>query len=58
VAFNDLVALGALRQLKRLGLRVPEDIALVGCDDQFFAPYTDPPLTTLDLHIGRPAGWR
>jgi len=51
VAFNDLVALGALRQLKRMGLRVPEDIALVGCDNQFFAPYTDPPLTTLDLHI-------
>ena len=51
VAFNDLVALGALRQLKRMGLRIPEDIALVGCDNQFFAPYTDPPLTTLDLHI-------
>ena len=51
VAFNDLVALGALRQLKRQGLRVPEDIALMGCDNQFFAPYSDPPLTTLDLHI-------
>jgi DNA-binding LacI/PurR family transcriptional regulator len=51
MAFNDLVALGALRQLKRIGIRVPEDIALVGCDNQFFAPYADPPLTTLDLHI-------
>ena len=51
VAFNDLVALGALRQLKRMHLRVPDDIALVGCDNQFFAPYADPPLTTLDLHI-------
>ncbi len=51
VAFNDLVALGALRQLKRMNLRIPYDIALVGCDNQFFAPYTDPPLTTLDLHI-------
>lgn len=51
VAFNDLVALGALRQLKRQGLKVPEDIALVGCDNQFFARYADPPLTTLDLHI-------
>jgi len=51
VAFNDLVALGALRQLKRMGLSVPGDIALMGCDNQFFAAYTDPPLTTLDLHI-------
>ncbi len=51
VAFNDLVALGALRQLKRIGLKVPEDIALVGCDNQFFAPYTNPPLTTLDLRV-------
>ena len=51
IAFNDLVAMGALRQLRRMGLRVPEDIALVGCDNQFFARYTDPPLTTLDLHI-------
>jgi DNA-binding LacI/PurR family transcriptional regulator len=50
VAINDLVALGALRQLRRMGLRVPEDMAVVGCDNQFFSPYTDPPLTTVDLH--------
>lgn len=50
IAINDLVALGALRQLRRMGLRVPEDMALVGCDNQFFTPYTDPPLTTVDLH--------
>ena len=51
VAFNDLVALGALRQLGRMGIRVPEDVAVVGCDNQFFAAYTQPPLTTMDLHI-------
>lgn len=50
IAINDLVALGALRQLHRMGLRVPEDIALIGCDNQFFTPYLDPPLTTVDLH--------
>lgn len=49
VAINDLVALGALRQLKRMGLRVPEDMAIIGCDNQFFSQYTDPPLTTIDL---------
>jgi DNA-binding LacI/PurR family transcriptional regulator len=50
IAINDLVALGALRQLQRMGLRVPEDVALIGCDNQFFTPYLNPPLTTVDLH--------
>ncbi len=49
IAINDLVALGALRQFHRMGLRVPEDVAVVGCDNQFFTAFTNPPLTTLDL---------
>ena len=50
IAINDLVALGALRQLQRMNLRVPEDVALIGCDNQFFTPYLNPSLTTVDLH--------
>ena len=50
IAINDLVALGALRQLQRMGLRVPQDVALIGCDNQFFTPFLSPPLTTVDLH--------
>ena len=50
VAFNDLVALGAMRQLKQMGLRLPDDMAVIGCDNSFFCPYTDPPLTSMDLH--------
>ncbi len=50
ITINDLVALGALRELNRLNLRVPEDVALIGCDNQFFTPYLNPPLTTVDLH--------
>ena len=50
IAINDLVALGALRQLQRMGLHVPEDVALIGCDNQFFTSYLNPPLTTVDLH--------
>ena len=50
VAFNDLVALGAMKSLKKLGLSLPGDMAIVGCDNQFFCPYTDPPLTSVDLH--------
>lgn len=51
LATNDLVALGAIRQLDEMGLRVPEDVAVAGCDNQFFSAYTHPPLTTLDLNL-------
>jgi len=50
ICINDLVALGALMQLRRMDFRIPEDIAVIGCDNQFFAAYTHPPLTTVDLH--------
>lgn len=50
VAFNDLVALGVMKQLKRMGLRLPQDMAIIGCDNQFFCAYTDPSLTSVDLH--------
>jgi DNA-binding LacI/PurR family transcriptional regulator len=45
--YNDMSALGALRAIRLAGLRVPEDISLVGFDDLFVACYTQPPLTTL-----------
>ena len=41
------MALGALAQLRRQGLRVPDDLSLVGYDDIAAASYTDPPLTTI-----------
>ncbi|MEG0902239.1 MAG: LacI family DNA-binding transcriptional regulator, partial [Clostridia bacterium] len=50
IAFNDLVALGAMKQLKQMGLKLPDEMAIIGCDNQFFCPYTDPPLTSMDLH--------
>lgn len=50
IAFNDLIALGAMKQLKRMGIQLPEEMAIIGCDDQFFCPYTDPALTSVNLH--------
>lgn len=50
VAFNDLVALGAIKQLRRMGLHLPDDMAIVGFDNQFFCPYLDPALTSVDTH--------
>ena len=44
---TDLMAMGALRALKEAGLRVPEDIAVVGFDDITYSALTAPPLTTV-----------
>lgn len=45
--YNDLTAIGAILAAKKLGLRVPQDISVVGFDDIPFAEYVDPPLTTI-----------
>jgi DNA-binding LacI/PurR family transcriptional regulator len=45
--YNDMSAIGALRRIRVHGLRVPDNISLVGFDDLFIASYTDPPLTTV-----------
>jgi LacI family transcriptional regulator len=46
-ACNDMMALGALSAIYKAGLRVPYDIAVVGCDDITLASYALPPLTTI-----------
>jgi LacI family transcriptional regulator len=46
---NDLMAMGALEAAAQRGLRVPEDISIMGYDDQELARYTTPPLSTLVL---------
>ncbi|MEU5595764.1 LacI family DNA-binding transcriptional regulator [Streptomyces sp. NPDC020298] len=51
-AANDLAASGALRVLRERGLRVPEDVAVIGFDDMLpVAEHTDPPLTTVRQDI-------
>lgn len=47
VAFNDEMAMGAIFELKNAGLRVPDDISVVGFDDLRFSEVFDPPLTTV-----------
>jgi DNA-binding LacI/PurR family transcriptional regulator len=46
-AASDLMAAGALHALRRLGRRVPHDVAVVGFDDMPSAQQTDPKLTTV-----------
>jgi DNA-binding LacI/PurR family transcriptional regulator len=49
VASNDQMALGVMLALKERGLRIPDDVSVVGIDDIPEAAYFDPPLTTLRL---------
>ena len=44
---NDMMAFGAAKGLRDLGLRIPQDVSLVGFDDIFFSQYMDVPLTTI-----------
>lgn len=46
-AISDIVAIGAMKALKEAGLKIPEDIAVVGFDDISFASMYDPSLTTI-----------
>jgi len=46
-AFNDIAAIGAIRAIHENGLRVPEDISVVGFDDIDSAAYQNPGLTTI-----------
>lgn len=47
VAFNDVSAIGAIRAFREAGLRVPQDVSVVGFDDIPFAAYQNPGLTTI-----------
>ncbi len=46
-ALNDLMAFGAIKALREFGIRVPEDISVVGYDDSEYAKYHNPGLTTV-----------
>jgi DNA-binding LacI/PurR family transcriptional regulator len=48
-AASDVLAYGALSEIKRSGLQVPADISIAGFDDIEFAAFSDPPLTTVHV---------
>jgi LacI family transcriptional regulator, repressor for deo operon, udp, cdd, tsx, nupC, and nupG len=47
ICASDVLALGAIRAVRRAGLSVPHDVSVVGYDDSAFMNCTDPPLTTV-----------
>jgi DNA-binding LacI/PurR family transcriptional regulator len=52
VCSNDWTAIGALHAINAAGLRVPEDVSVVGFDDIPLARYTSPPLTSVRMSAG------
>lgn len=56
-AFNDRMAVGAYDALRARGLRVPDDMSIVGFDDEDTSMYLDPPLSTVVLPHEEMARW-
>ncbi len=50
IALNDMVAMGCMAAARQHGLRIPEELSVIGCDNLFCAPYLQPPLTSIDTH--------
>lgn len=48
---SDVMALGVIRAARQLGLRVPEDLSVVGSDDAPLMGFVDPPLTTIRMDV-------
>jgi LacI family transcriptional regulator len=57
--YNDLTALGAMNAALQAGLRIPQDIAFIGCGNLRYADYLHVPLSSIDhgtTELGRIAG--
>lgn len=52
-AFNDVCAIGAIRAFREVGMRVPEEVSVVGFDDIYEAAYHIPALTTIKQPLRR-----
>ncbi|MGI4755372.1 MAG: LacI family DNA-binding transcriptional regulator [Janthinobacterium lividum] len=50
--YNDLIAVGAIRGILSMGLRVPQDVAVIGCGNLSLAEYLQVPLSSLDQVTG------
>lgn len=57
VAYNDLMAIGAMRAVRSAGLRVPADVSVVGFDNVDLSEYVDPPLTTIAQATSEMGHW-
>ncbi|MCU1423717.1 MAG: LacI family transcriptional regulator [Microbacteriaceae bacterium] len=51
-AYNDLMAIGLMRQIQSQGIDVPGRLSIIGFDDIFGSDFTSPPLTTVRAPLG------
>ena len=51
ICANDIIAAHAVQACKRMGLRVPQDLSIIGFDNSDFSKVLDPPLTTIDQNV-------
>ena len=54
-ASNDAIAVGAMKAMKEMGIKIPDDISIVGYDDIRMASYISPALTTVKISISKMA---
>jgi LacI family transcriptional regulator, galactose operon repressor len=52
-AYNDISAIGAIRAIQERGLRIPQDVSVVGFDDIAWAAFHTPSLTTVQQPLGK-----
>jgi DNA-binding LacI/PurR family transcriptional regulator len=52
ICSSDVIAIGVIQEARRLGLRIPEDLSVIGFDGIEAASWVDPPLTTIEQPIG------
>ncbi len=57
VAYNDLMAIGAMRAIRAAGRRIPSDVSVVGFDNVDLSAYVDPPLTTVAQATSEMGHW-
>ncbi len=56
ITYNDLMGIGLLRAVSAAGIKVPEELSIVGFDNIFGSDFTSPPLTTIEMPLERIGG--
>lgn len=53
VAYNDLMAIGFMKEAAKRGIRIPEQLSVIGFDNIFGSDFTSPPLTTVEIPLAK-----